>query len=134
PRRRSRGAWQGRRVRQPARVGCRAAAHTDHPSRQADGIEARRRNPRELEGMAAQIPQGDAGGVPPRAARIEGEGRRRAEDRDRGLSIGGNHTVIASAAKQSSFATTSKLDCFVASLLAMTESNEYERTMQGLQG
>jgi hypothetical protein len=28
--------------------------------------------------------------------------------------------VIASAAKQSSFAATGKLDCFVASLLAMT--------------
>ncbi len=82
---RSRGPWQGRRVREPARVRCRAAAHPDHPPRQADGIEARRRYSRELEGVAAEIPQGDAGGVPPRAEGTEGQRRRRTENRDRGV-------------------------------------------------
>jgi hypothetical protein len=33
-------------------------------------------------------------------------------------------TVIASEAKQSSFAEQSKLDCFVASLLAMTAKKQ----------
>ena len=39
----------------------------------------------ELEDVAAEIPQGDAGGVPPRAEGIEGERRRRTENRDRGV-------------------------------------------------
>ena len=44
--RRSRGPWPGRRVREPAGVRRRAAAHPDHAPRQADGLEARRRNSR----------------------------------------------------------------------------------------
>ena len=35
--------------------------------------------------VAAEIPQGDAGGIPPRAEGNEGERGRRAEDRDRGV-------------------------------------------------
>src|SRR5436305_4087490 len=35
--------------------------------------------------VAAEIPQGDAGGIPPRAEGIEGARRRRAENRDRGV-------------------------------------------------
>ena len=70
---------------EPAGIRRRAAAHPDHAPRQADGLEARRRYPRELEDLAAEIPQGDAGGIPPRAEGIEGQRRRRAEDRDRGV-------------------------------------------------
>ncbi len=55
----------------------------------------------ELEDLSAEIPQGDAGGVPPRAEGIEGQCRRRAEDRDRGVVTRDTETVIASAAKQS---------------------------------
>ena len=82
---RSRSAWQGRRVPGPARFRCRAAAYPDHAPRQADGLQARRRYSRELEDLAAEIPQSDAGGVPPRAEGTEGKRRRRTEDRDRGL-------------------------------------------------
>ena len=49
------------------------------------GSKTRRRDPRELEDLAAEIPQGDAGGIPPRAEGNEGERRRRAENRDRGV-------------------------------------------------
>ena len=63
----------------------RAAARPDHASRQADRLEEGRRDPRELEDVAAEIPQGDAGGIPPRAEGIEGQRRRRTEDRDRGV-------------------------------------------------
>jgi glutamate synthase (NADPH/NADH) large chain len=56
-----------------------------HPARQADRLQARRRNSGELETMVAKIPQGDAGGIPPRAEGIEGQRRRRAKDRDRGI-------------------------------------------------
>ena len=82
---RSRSPWPGRRVRQPPGVRYRAAAHPDHPPRQADGIEARRRYPRQLEDVSAEIPQGDAGGIPPRAAGIEGQRRFRTKNRDRGV-------------------------------------------------
>ena len=70
---------------EPAGIRHRTAAHPDHPPRQADGIEARRRYPRQLEEVAAEIPQGDAGGIPPRAEGNEGQRRRRAENRDRGV-------------------------------------------------
>ena len=63
----------------------RAAACPDHAPRQADRLEARRRYPRQLEDLAAEIPQGDAGGIPPRAQGNEGERRRRTENRDRGV-------------------------------------------------
>ena len=43
---RSRSAWPRRRVPEPARLRRRTAARPDHPSRQADGIEARGRHPR----------------------------------------------------------------------------------------
>ena len=46
----------------------------------------------ELEDVAAEIPQGDAGGIPPRAEGIEGERRRRAEDRDRGVTTIRRHS------------------------------------------
>ena len=85
PHRRPRSPWPGRRVQGPARLRRRAAAHPDHAPCQADGIEARRRHPRELEKLAAEIPQGDAGGIPPRAEGNEGQRRRRAENRDRGV-------------------------------------------------
>ena len=55
----------------------RAAARPDHAPRQADRLEEGRRDPRELEDLAAEIPQGDAGGIPPRAEGNEGERRRR---------------------------------------------------------
>ena len=88
---------------EPARLRRRAAAHPDHAPRQADGLEARRRHSGELEDVAAEIPQGDAGGIPPRAEGIEGQCRRRAENRDRGVGYHehDSETVIASAAKQS---------------------------------
>ena len=63
----------------------RAAARPDHASRQADRLEEGRRYPRELEGVAAEIPQGDAGGIPPRTEGNEGECQRRAENRYRGI-------------------------------------------------
>ena len=85
PHRRSRSAWPGRRVPEPAVVRRRAAARPDHAPRQADRLEEGRRDPRRLEGLAAEIPQGDAGGIPPRAEGNEGERRRRAKNRDRGL-------------------------------------------------
>ena len=87
PLRRSRSAWPGRRVPEPARLRRRAAARPDHAPRQADRLEEGRRDPRELEDLAAEIPQGDAGGIPPRAEGNEGERRRRAENRDRGVNI-----------------------------------------------
>ncbi len=48
----------------------------------------------ELEDVAAEIPQGDAGRVPPRAEGIEGERRRRAEDRDRGVGRTKTHESV----------------------------------------
>ena len=51
----------------------------------ATGSPARRGDPGELEAVNAEIPQGDAGRVPPRAAGIEGECRRRTENRNRGV-------------------------------------------------
>ena len=50
------------------------------------GSQARRRHSGELEDLSAEIPQGDAGRIPPRAEGIEGQRRRRAENRDRGVS------------------------------------------------
>ena len=117
---RSRGPWPGRRVREPAGVRYRAAAHPDHPPRQADGIEARRRYSRQLEDVPAEIPQGDAGGVPPRAEGIEGQRRRRTENRDRGVirqGVPDRHCERSEAIHQ---AGCGRMDCFVASLLAMT--------------
>ena len=70
----------------------RAAAHPDHAPRQTDGLEARRRHSGELEDVFAEIPQGDAGGIPPRAEGNEGERRRRAENRDRGVDITKRHS------------------------------------------
>ena len=46
---------------EPARLRCRAAARPDHAAREADRFEEGRRNSRELEDLAAEIPQGDAG-------------------------------------------------------------------------
>ena len=113
PHRRSRSAWPGRRVPEPARLRRRAAARPDHAPRQADRLEEGRRDPRELEDLAAEIPQGDAGGIPPRAEGNEGERRRRAENRDRGLDY--TSPSLRGAAKQS-IATTkpNDMDCFVA--------------------
>ena len=114
--RRPRSAWPGRRIPEPARFRRRAAAHPDHAPRQAGGLGAGRRHPRQLEDVAAEIPQGDAGGVPPRAEGIEGKRRRRAEDRNRGVVRNEEFsTVIASAAKQS-IGRKETMDCFVASL------------------
>ena len=66
---------------------------------QSDRLQARRRHPCQLEGLAAQIPQGDAGRVPARAARNGRQRGRRAENRDRGVTS--ITPVIASVAKQS---------------------------------
>ena len=44
--RRSRSAWPGRRVPEPARLRRRAAARPDHAPRQADRLEEGRRDPR----------------------------------------------------------------------------------------
>ena len=46
PLRRSRSAWPGRRVPEPARLRRRAAARPDHAPRQADRLEEGRRDPR----------------------------------------------------------------------------------------
>src|SRR5260370_652533 len=51
------------------------------------GLEAGRRHSGRLEKLAAEIRQGDAGGVPPRAEGNEGQRRRRAENRDRSLDV-----------------------------------------------
>ena len=95
----------------------RAAARADHAPRQADRLEKGRRDPRRLEGLAAEIPQGDAGGIPPRAEGNEGERRRRAENRDRGLIARARHCERSEAIHS---ATSRTMDCFVATRLAMT--------------
>ena len=76
------------------------------------GSKKGRRDPRRLEGLAAEIPQGDAGGIPPRAEGIEGERRRRAENRDRGLIARARHCERSEAIHS---ATSRTMDCFVAS-------------------
>ena len=58
----------------------RAAAHPDHPPRPLHRIEARRRNPRRLEEILPDVPQGDAGRVPSRARRTEGARSRRGRE------------------------------------------------------
>ena len=110
PHRRSRSAWPGRRVPEPALVRRRAAARPDHAPRQADRLEEGRRDPRQLEGLAAEIPQGDAGGIPPRAEGNEGERRRRAKNRDRGLIARARHCERSEAIHS---ATSRTMDCFV---------------------
>ncbi len=54
----------------------RAAAHPDHPPRPLHRLQARRRNPRQLARLSAEVPQGDAARVQPRAGR-DGQGARR---------------------------------------------------------
>ena len=108
----------------------RAAARPDHAPRESDRLAPRRRDPRELEGMAAEIPQGDAGRVPPRAEGNEGERRRRTENRDRGVATSTRHCERSEAIHLST------MKVWIASeltLLAMTRHNEDQRLMQGRQ-
>ena len=56
-----------------------------------------------------------------RADRVRAEGGRQPWTEQEGELRRGFQSVIASAAKQSSFTVEQKLDCFVATLLAMTE-------------
>src|SRR5207253_3865044 len=62
-----------------------AAAHPDDTPRRMSRLQTSRRHSRELEELRAEIPQGDAGGIPPCAEGIEGECGRRTENRDRGV-------------------------------------------------
>ena len=58
----------------------RAAAHPDHPPRPLHRLEARRRNPGRLEEILPDVPQGDAGRIPPRARRTQGARSRRGRE------------------------------------------------------
>ena len=69
---RHRSAWAGRRVPGPARFRRRAAVRADLESRQAGRFEQGRGYSRELEDLAAEIPQSHAGRIPPRAEGYEG--------------------------------------------------------------
>ena len=55
------------------RYDVRAAASSDHPARALHRLGARRQDPRRLEDLLPDVPQGDAGRVPPRARR-DGKG------------------------------------------------------------
>src|SRR5207248_2991235 len=68
-------------------------------------LQARRRHPCQLEGLAAQIPQGDAGRVPARAARNGRQRGRRAKNRDRGVGIKARHCERSEAIQHLSAGT-----------------------------
>ncbi len=55
------------------RYDVRAAASADQPARALHRLGARRQDPRRLEDLLPDVPQGDAGRIPPRARR-DGEG------------------------------------------------------------
>jgi hypothetical protein len=77
-----------------------------------------------LERIVAEIPQGDAGGIPPRAEGIEeGERRRRTENCDRGVGQDNKNRRSSLRAQRSNPSHRAKKEWIASSLtlLAMTE-------------